>query len=207
MWDDSGPRPRRKVVFVGDQNAGKTKLISALCERCPRAVIFAMASRNISLIDIEVKRSKRTMGVELWNTAVYEDYDRARPSSYPASAAIALCFAVDSSKSFDNIQERWMPEILHFCSMPKVPIILVGCKSDLRRNTKESDTMQQGELISSEKAKALAASIGAVEYVECSGREGDGIGALESTIWWVAMAWDPKSPHSRTTPTGKCAIM
>lgn len=51
--------------------------------------------------------------------------------SYPEVDAIILCFSIDSRESSQNLVELWLPEIRHFCSN-KVPIVLVGCKIDLR---------------------------------------------------------------------------
>ena len=44
-----------------------------------------------------------------------------------------LCFSVDSRESSQNLIELWLPEIRHYCSN-KIPILLVGCKIDLRLN-------------------------------------------------------------------------
>ena len=62
----------------------------------------------------------------LWDTAGQEDYDRLRPLSYPDTSVLLLCFAISSPDSLENIVERWMPEVKHFC--PKVPFLLVGLK-------------------------------------------------------------------------------
>jgi len=32
----------------------------------------------------------------------------------------------------ENVEEKWISEVLHFC--PNLPIILVGCKKDLRND-------------------------------------------------------------------------
>ncbi|KAG0745039.1 hypothetical protein G6F24_015974 [Rhizopus arrhizus] len=61
-----------------------------------------------------------------------EDYDRLRPLSYPDSHVILICFAVDSPDSLENVQEKWISEVLHFCQ--GLPIVLVGCKKDLRND-------------------------------------------------------------------------
>ena len=70
------------------------------------------------------------MEIELWDTAGQEDYDRLRPLSYPDADVILVCFSIDSSDSFRNITDKWVPEVNHFC--PNVPVILVGNKMDLR---------------------------------------------------------------------------
>jgi len=77
----------------------------------------------------------------LWDTAGQEDYDRLRPLSYPDSHVILICFAVDSPDSLDNVQEKWISEVLHFCS--GLPIILVGLKKDLRNDPKTVDELRR----------------------------------------------------------------
>jgi Ras homolog gene family, member A len=63
---------------------------------------------------------------------------------------ILMCFAIDSRDSFDNVQDKvslsylcclnctnswsWIIEMLKYCK--GVPVILVGCKKDLRGDYK-----------------------------------------------------------------------
>ena len=78
---------------------------------------------------------------QLWDTAGQEDYDRLRPLSYPDRHVILICFAVDSPDSLDNVQEKWISEVMHFCQ--NLPIILVGCKKDLRRDPKTIEELRK----------------------------------------------------------------
>lgn len=77
----------------------------------------------------------------LWDTAGQEDYDRLRPLSYPDSHVVLICYAIDSPDSLENVQEKWISEVLHFCA--GLPIILVGCKSDLRQDPKTIEELQK----------------------------------------------------------------
>lgn len=53
-----------------------------------------------------VQVNKRTCAeLGLWDTAGQESYNRMRPLSYPDSHAIAICFAVDSPTSLENVLE------------------------------------------------------------------------------------------------------
>ena len=36
------------------------------------------------------------------------------------------------SNSYDNVLEKWHPEVAHYC--PEQPIVLVGTKVDMREN-------------------------------------------------------------------------
>ena len=48
---------------------------------------------------------------------------RLRPLSYPQTDVFLVCFSVVSPSSFENIKEKWVPEITHHC--PKTPFLLV----------------------------------------------------------------------------------
>lgn len=76
------------------------------------------------------------VGLTFWDTLGHKDGDKLRPLSYINAGIILICFAVDSVESFLNVTRRWYPGVLHFCSTPAVPMLLVGCKADLQgRNT------------------------------------------------------------------------
>ncbi|KXS10345.1 ras-domain-containing protein [Gonapodya prolifera JEL478] len=104
----------------------------------------------------------------LFDTAGQEDYDRLRPLSYPQTDVFLVCFSVVSPASFENVKEKWFPEVRHHC--PGVPCLVVGTQVDLRdsqdvvrrleRNRQRPVSVDQGE--------RLARELGAVKYVECS---------------------------------------
>ncbi|CAG8750306.1 16893_t:CDS:2, partial [Acaulospora colombiana] len=66
----------------------------------------------------------------LFDTAGQEDYDRLRPLSYPQTDVFLVCFSVTSPASFENVKEKWFPEVHHHC--PGVPCLIVGTQIDLR---------------------------------------------------------------------------
>ena len=57
------------------------------------------------------------------DTPGLEDFDRLRPQMYDndLNAAI-ICFDITQPGSFQNVVDKWTPEIKYFC--PGVPIIL-----------------------------------------------------------------------------------
>jgi small GTP-binding protein len=58
----------------------------------------------------------------LRDTAGQEDYDRLRPLAYPNTDIVLFSFSIDQPDSLDNVEERWVPEIRHFCQ--DVPCLL-----------------------------------------------------------------------------------
>lgn len=104
----------------------------------------------------------------LFDTAGQEDYDRLRPLSYPQTDVFLVCFSVTSPASFENVREKWFPEVHHHC--PGVPCLIVGTQTDLRddANVREKLARQKMQPIRKEDGDRMAKELGAVKYVECS---------------------------------------
>ena len=81
-------------------------------------------------------------------TAGQEDYDRLRPLSYPMTDVFVVCFDVSRRASFENVRNKWFPEVQHYC--PDTPSILVGMKSDLRRGAQETVTTEEAQQLAKE---------------------------------------------------------
>ena len=129
---------RRKLVIVGDGACGKTCLLIVFSRGTfPEVYVPTVFENYVANVEVD----GRKVELALWDTAGQEDYDRLRPLSYPDSNVILICFAIDSPDSLDNVLEKWISEVLHFCQ--RVPIILVGCKADLRNNPNTIEQLRQ----------------------------------------------------------------
>lgn len=104
----------------------------------------------------------------LFDTAGQEDYDRLRPLSYPQTDVFLVCFSVTSPASFENVREKWFPEVHHHC--PGVPCLIVGTQVDLRddNSVREKLAKQKMAPVRREDGERMAKELGAVKYVECS---------------------------------------
>lgn len=104
----------------------------------------------------------------LFDTAGQEDYDRLRPLSYPQTDVFLVCFSVTSPASFENVREKWFPEVHHHC--PGVPCLIVGTQTDLRDDPQVRDKLakQRMQPVRKEDGEKMAKELGAVKYVECS---------------------------------------
>ena len=106
----------------------------------------------------EITINDKSYVLMLWDTAGQEEYDRLRPLSYDNVDVVVICYDVMTQASFDNVTVRWAPETSHFC--PDVPLILVGCKTDLRTNEKSkerSETTLSMMSIGSNRKRAISA--------------------------------------------------
>ncbi|CAK8697423.1 ras-like GTP-binding protein RHO [Clavelina lepadiformis] len=163
---------RKKLVIVGDGACGKTCLLIVF-SKDEFPVVYVPTVFENYVADIEVEG--RQVELALWDTAGQEDYDRLRPLSYPDTDVILVCFSIDSPDSLENISEKWMPEVKHFC--PNVPIVLVGNKKDLRHDeeTRAELAQHKQEPVTYEQGQRIAAAIGAARYLECSAKNKEGV--------------------------------
>jgi len=121
--------------------------------------------------------------------------------SYPQTDVFLVCFSVVSPSSFENVKEKWVPEITHHCA--KTPFLLVGTQIDLRddgaaveklaKNKQKPTTFEQGE--------KLARELKAVKYVECSALTQKGLKNVFDEA--ILAALEPPQPDKKK----KCEIL
>jgi len=165
------PDLKKKLVVVGDGGCGKTCLLIVYAEnRFPEAYIPTVFENYVTQVQFEGK----TIELALWDTAGQEEYDRLRPLSYPESDVILIVFSVDFPVSLANVQDKWYPEVAHFCE--NTPLVLVGTKIDLRTDeqTRRMLGAQGTTPVTPEQGAAVAKEIGA-RYMECSAKTGKGV--------------------------------
>lgn len=180
------PDAKRKLVVTGDGGCGKTCLLIMYSEnRFPEAYIPTVFENYVTMVPFPNDSSK-FVELALWDTAGQEEYDRLRPLSYPESDVIFICFAIDFPTSLANVTDKWHPEVSHFCE--GVPLILVGTKTDLRRDQRTLDLLAaQGTTpITAHQGQAVAKEIGA-SYMECSAKHNDGVKELFNAALKLAM--------------------
>ena len=176
---------RRKLVIVGDGACGKTCLLIVFSKGTFPEVYVPTVFENY-VADMVVEG--QLVELALWDTAGQEDYDRLRPLSYPESNVILICFAVDAPDSLENVMDKWISEVLHFCR--GLPIILVACKTDLREDPKILEDMRRSGTrpITTEQVREVATKIGAFDYVECSAKLGTGVRGVFETAALAALS-------------------
>ncbi|KAI5480962.1 small GTPase, Rho type [Pseudohyphozyma bogoriensis] len=161
-----------KLVCVGDGGVGKTCLLIGYADNVfPTEYIPTVFENYVTKVPFG---ESKVVEFALWDTAGQEEYDRLRPLSYPETDVLLVCFAVDYPASLENVEEKWYPEVNHFCE--GVPTILVATKTDLRRDSRTLDLLKaQGRTpITTAEGQAAARRIKA-KYAEVSAMKGEGV--------------------------------
>ncbi|KAI8336438.1 GTP-binding protein rhoA [Choanephora cucurbitarum] len=187
---------RRKLVIVGDGACGKTCLLIVFSKGTfPEFYVPTVFENYVADVEVDGKHVE----LALWDTAGQEDYDRLRPLSYPDSHVILICFAVDSPDSLENVQEKWISEVLHFCQ--GLPIVLVGCKKDLRNDPATIEELRKNSQrpVTYEEGAAVAQKISAFKYLECSAKSGDGVREVFEQATRAALMVNKKKKKSGCT--------
>lgn len=165
MTGKDGAPIDRKLVVVGDGNCGKTCLLVTYCSDSFPDVYVPTVFETYSKF---VESNHQRVRLSLWDTAGEEDYDRLRPLSYGQANVVLMCFTIDNPDSLTNVEFKWEPEIRHY--LPKVPIVLVGNKKDIRDDYRPPLVLPRNYKppVTSSEARAVASRIRAAAYVECS---------------------------------------
>ncbi|CAB1343268.1 unnamed protein product [Coregonus sp. 'balchen'] len=94
-----------------------------------------------------------------------DEFDKLRPLCYTNADIFLLCFSVVSPSSFQNVTEKWVPEIRRHC-----PQVLVGTQSDLREdvNVLIELAKYKERPVEPQEAHQCAEDMRAVSHMECS---------------------------------------
>ncbi|XP_077177053.1 rho-related GTP-binding protein RhoD [Paroedura picta] len=191
-----------KVVIVGDGGCGKTSLLMVFAKgEFPKVYIPTVFEK----FSAPFLFSGKQVVISLWDTAGQEDYDRLRPLSYSGAHAIIMCYDVTNLISFNNILTKWYPEVTHFCR--GIPILLVGCKTDLRKDKVLLRKLHQNqqEPITYQKGENLARRLRATAYLECSARFQENISDIFTEVSKTALIIMKKNQR-RTKQKRACLI-
>ena len=183
-----------KCVMIGDGGVGKTRLICAqalgqgiMPEKRQSLLQCSHGSHKPSVFAIDKyyksseiqRRSNMTVdgvrvALRMWDT--FGDRQKDRRFAYQNANVIALCFSVNCPQSLESVNDYWYKEIKQSC--PRVPIVLVGTKSDCRleqpleetkpnKRSSFSQQIKECSIVSPGMGRQVAKEIGAM-YYECS---------------------------------------
>ncbi|CAB9513723.1 Ras-related protein Rab [Seminavis robusta] len=127
-----------KLVFLGDQESGKTSIIQrAIDDTFPKRYLATVGVDFVSKTmkipneddDGESKSDPRHVKLQLWDTAGQERFKASIPSYIRDSHVAVITFDISNREQFDNIQ-KWIKEVREIRG-DDVVIWLVATKVDM----------------------------------------------------------------------------
>lgn len=176
-----------KVVVAGEPRAGKKSLTHALL-RLPQDDFEATAPTTIDeaeeLFPIAAETTERkvntlTVKITLGCVSGKEKLDSMRVDAYKGADVFVLCYSLTDLSTLDAAVKTWAPEMKKLA--PKVPIVLVGTKSDAVNDQPPSHVSADKRasrkmVVVDEKEVALAVGkLKPASFSRVSVRTGDGL--------------------------------
>ncbi|XP_045603721.1 ras-like GTP-binding protein Rho1 [Procambarus clarkii] len=185
---------RIKLFAVGDAGSGITSLLVVfLTNVLPEDHVPTIFEKCIHDMETDGKQVQ----LRLWYRPCPDHYDSLRIHSYSGTDVFLICFSIASPDSLQSILDKWSSEVQHYC--PKVPIIVVGNKKDLRDDAATIEELRKvdQEPVKPEDGQNMAEKINAYAYVECSAKTTEGVQEVFETA--VKAALDHGAKKSRCT--------
>ena len=148
-----------KLLTLGESQVGKTCILLQYTENK-----FFTSSMSTIGIDSKIKYltiNDKQVKLKIWDTAGQERFRTITQQYYNRADGVLLVFALDNEESFLKTAD-WIKQINLHSEQKKIPIVLVGNKSDLPRK------------VSGEQAKELAEEY-QLNYYETSALTRDNI--------------------------------
>ncbi|KAL5633183.1 hypothetical protein ACGC1H_003621 [Rhizoctonia solani] len=193
---------QRKIVVCGDGGCGKTSLLNVFTRGFFTQVYEPTVFENYVH---DVKVDDQIVELSLWDTAGQEDFDRLRSLSYADTHLVMLCFSVDNPISLENVESRWIEEVLEHC--PGVKLVLVALKCDLRDDSLVRERLGRfgSRPVVYEEGLTVARRIRASRYLECSSKFNRGVTEVFNESARVSINSRPKTQNS--APSSGCVLM
>ncbi|KDQ11240.1 hypothetical protein BOTBODRAFT_35540 [Botryobasidium botryosum FD-172 SS1] len=199
---------RRKLVIVGDGACGKTSLLCSFATgEFPKEYEPTIFENYVA----EIRLDGKAVQLALWDTAGQEEYERLRPLSYSKANVILIAFSIDTPDSLDNVTVKWIEEVRSICG-PQIPVLLVGCKADLRPPNASTANDPELPYVTRARAEAVASEIGARVYKECSALKNMGVddvfeAATRASMIVSGNASNDKWEEPGESHSGKCCVI
>ncbi|KAH8892258.1 transforming protein RhoA [Thozetella sp. PMI_491] len=158
-------RLEKKLIVIGEQRVGKTRLLELLSKGYTRHRFKNSASFFATERTFAVELDLAIIEFSMWDSQGKEDYEHLRPLLYPGTDVVLLVFDTTNRYSLNLIDKKWVSDVWHY--MQGAQYILVGNKSD-ERDARENLMTADQSLVSHKQGEAMAKRIGAKAYVECS---------------------------------------
>jgi len=164
---DQGGTYRFKFVIIGDHEVGKTSLVRRFVEN--RFSHDYRATIGLNILSHKIEFYGNNVVFSLFDIGAQSFFARFRQTYYLGAQAAFITFDLTKKESFDNIA-KWYNELEKFIDQRKIPLIIIGNKTDLR--DQRTVAYQDGVDLVSELSKNINIK---ASYIETSALTGENV--------------------------------
>ena len=150
------------VMFLGDSQVGKTSIIQSFLGNDYNENQMTTIGKECYNYLTEIKGYK--VKFKIWDTAGQERFQAMSLRLVKSVEGIILVYSVENKESFKMLN-KWLEQIKDNTSLEKIPIIILGNKSDVDENDRQI-TYEEGKEFSEEIK---------LHFYETSAKKGDNI--------------------------------
>ncbi len=124
-----------KIILVGDTEVGKSNIMSRFCGEEFKSAI--QPTIGVEIMTKVVRVGNKEVKLHIWDNAGLEQYRANIGHLYCGTRGIFIVFDITRRNTFESVGQ-WIEYFAHYVDIQKVPVILIGNKSDLECNRQVS---------------------------------------------------------------------
>ena len=121
---------RFKFIIVGDYEVGKTSIVRRFVDDKFSKDYRATLGLNILTHSLEFMDNE--VSIALWDVGAQDFFKRFRRTYYTGAQAAFIVFDLTNRQSYENVK-KWNQELIGYIDNIDMPIVVVGNKSDLKK--------------------------------------------------------------------------
>lgn len=161
-----------KVALLGDGAVGKTSLRMRFMGKKFSTHYALTVGADFAIKQVSI--FQRPITFQIWDLAGQLRFKEVRKAYYNGAVGGLFVFDVTRPESFFNATD-WIHELWSNNGIGKCPIVILGNKSDLRKESPEQVTPEQGMALARELSKITKSYGFTCPYLETSARTGQNV--------------------------------
>lgn len=193
--DSSSPPKKRadffmKLVLCGDGAVGKTAIRERFLGRGFSSSYLMTIGADFASTekDVAIDEHNYKVQYQIWDLAGQTEFGSVRKTYYEGCFGSLMIFDITRPASFENLPS-WINELWEHSGRGKVPIVLLGNKSDLKEKFPEHIRDSQITQYVSELNSSIGQAGFFVEYLETSALTGQNIEQAFDTLGKQVVSW------------------
>ena len=148
-----------KIIIIGEPGVGKTSLVKKFVSG--QFANDYRASIGTNLFTTKISLNKINVSIQIWDIAGQERWIQMRHIYYKGTEGVLIVADLTRKNTFEQIEKFWYPDLKK--NNISSPIILLGNKSDLKKE------------ITEEEIEALGKKINAIYVLNTSAKTGENV--------------------------------